>query len=63
MDWFGNDVKENFVVMLTFCDGKEPQIVTALKEKDSIFDKIISQKFWYYKFKNNIINKRWYCNR
>ena len=52
MDWFGNDVKENFVVMLTFCDGKEPQIVTALKEKDSIFDKIISHLKinWYYKF-------------
>jgi hypothetical protein len=43
--------------MLTFCNGKEPQIVTALKEKYSIFDKIISKKIWYYKFKNNILNK------
>ena len=23
---FGNDIAENFIPMLTFCDGKEPQI-------------------------------------
>ena len=57
LDLFGNDVKENFVAMLTFCDGKEPQIVTALKEKDSIFDKIIPhiKGNWYYKFNNSAI--------
>ena len=38
--------------MLTFCDGKEPQIVTALKEPGSIFDNIIPhiKGNWYYKF-------------
>ena len=57
MDLFGNDVKENFVAMLTFCDGKEPQIVTALKEEGSIFDKIIPyiKGSWYFKFNNSAI--------
>ena len=41
MDLFGNDVAENFVAMLTFCDGEIPQIINALQEKDSIFDKVI----------------------
>ena len=57
LDLFGKDVQENFVAMLTFCDGKEPQIVEALKEKDSIFDKIIPyiKGNWYYKFNNSAI--------
>ena len=57
LDLFGKDVQENFVAMLTFCDGKEPQIVAALKEKDSIFDKIIPhiKGNWYYKFNNSAI--------
>lgn len=57
LDLFGNDVKENFVAMLTFCDGKEPQIVEALKEEGSIFDKIIPyiKGNWYYKFNNSAI--------
>ena len=43
--------------MLTFCDGKEPQIVPALKEEGSIFDKIIPhiKGNWYYKFNNSAI--------
>ena len=54
---FGNDFKENFVAMLTFCDWKEFQIVEALKEKDSIFDKIIPhiKGNLYYKFNNSAI--------
>ena len=57
LDLFGKDVQENFIAMLTFCDGKEPQIVAALKEKDSIFDKIIPhiKGNWYYKFNNSAI--------
>ena len=43
--------------MLTFCDRKEPQIVPALKEEGSIFDKIIThiKGNWYYKFNNSAI--------
>ena len=54
LDLFGKDVQENFVAMLTFCDGKEPQIVQALKEPCSIFNKIIPyiKGSWYHKFNN-----------
>ena len=57
MNLFGNDVAENFVSMLTFCDGKEPQIIAALKSKDSIFYKILPhlQNPWYLKFNNSAI--------
>ena len=57
LDLFGKDVQENFIAMLTFCDGKEPQIVPALKEEGSIFDKIIPhiKGNWYYKFNNSAI--------
>ena len=57
LDLFGKDVQENFVAMLTFCDGTEPQIVKALKEEGSIFDKIIPhiKGNWYYKFNNSAI--------
>ena len=53
LDLFGKDVQENFVAMLTFCDGKEPQIVQTLK----VFDKIIPhiKVCWYHKFKNSAI--------
>ena len=57
LDLFGKDVQENFVAMLTFCDGKEPRIIAALQEKGSIFDKIIPhiKGNWYYKFNNSAI--------
>lgn len=57
MDLFGNDVAENFVAMLTFCDGEIPQIINALQEKDSIFDKVIPKikEPWYLKFNNSAI--------
>ena len=57
MDLFGNDVAENFVSMLTFCDGNVPQIVMALQEEGSIFEKIIPKikPPWYLKFNNSAI--------
>lgn len=57
MDLFGNDVAENFVAMLTFCDGNLPQIVDALKEPGSIFDRLIPKikDPWYLKFNNSAI--------
>ena len=30
VDLFGDDVKENFIYMLTFCDGERPAIVEFL---------------------------------
>ena len=54
---FGNDIAENFVAMLTFCDGQKPQILSVLESRDSIFNNIIPkiQKPWYFKFNNSAI--------
>lgn len=32
---FGKDIAENFICMLTFCDGGEPAILEGLKEEES----------------------------
>ena len=57
MKLFGNDVAENFVPMLTFCDGKEPQIIAAFKKEESLSKKILPflQEPWYLKFNNSAI--------
>ena len=58
LDLFGEDVKEIFVFMLTFCDGGKPNIIEPLQEKNCPFSKIISSikdKIWYYKFNNSAI--------
>ncbi|BFU18677.1 hypothetical protein conserved [Entamoeba histolytica] len=54
---FGKDVKKNFIAMLTFCDGEEPQVINALKSKDCIFSTIIPEidEPWYLKFNNSAI--------
>ncbi|EDR23729.1 hypothetical protein, conserved [Entamoeba dispar SAW760] len=54
---FGKDVKKNFIAMLTFCDGKKPQIINALESKDCIFSTIIPEidKPWNLKFNNSAI--------
>ena len=56
MNLFANDVAENFIAMLTFCDGREPQIINELKN-ESIFYKILPylQNPWYLKFNNSAI--------
>ena len=43
--------------MLTFCDGKEPEAIKALKKEGSILDKIIPhiKGNLYYKFNNSAI--------
>ena len=56
LNLFGNDIKENFVIMITFCDGAEPQIVKALQSDESIFKDIINyleKDEWYYQFNNS----------
>ena len=58
LDLFGKDVKDIFIFMLTFCDGGKPNVVEALKDKDSPFNQIIDRykdSSWYYKFNNSAI--------
>ena len=57
LDLFGEDVKENIIAMITFCDGREPQVVTPLEHPNCIFSSIIPylNKPWYYKFNNSAI--------
>jgi len=52
LDLFGEDVKEIFVFMLTFCDGGKPNIIEPLQEENCPFSKIIS----LLKNKHGIIN-------
>ncbi len=56
LNLFGKDIKENIVIMCTFCDGGEPQIVEALQSDESIFKDIINyleKDEWYYQFNNS----------
>ncbi|EDR25827.1 hypothetical protein, conserved, partial [Entamoeba dispar SAW760] len=57
IDLFGNDMKKNFIAMLTFCDAEDPQVINALQSKDCIFSTIIPEidKPWYLKFNNSAI--------
>ncbi|BFU24924.1 hypothetical protein conserved [Entamoeba histolytica] len=54
---FGKDVKKNFIAMLTFCDGKTPQVINALQSKECVFSTIIPEidSPWYLKFNNSAI--------
>ena len=57
LDLFGEDVKENFIAMLTFCDGGVPQVVASLEDPNCVFSGVIPyiKKPWYYKFNNSAI--------
>lgn len=58
MEIFGEDVAENFVAMLTFCDGGDPNILEALQDKkESSFAELIPKIMdpWYLKFNNSAI--------
>ena len=54
-DLFGDDVKENFICMLTFCDGAKPVIVESLQSPKFMFSEIIPyiENPWYYTFNNS----------
>lgn len=57
---FGNDIADNFIPMLTFCDGKEQQILASLLDektifKKSIYDHIKDKSPWYLQFNNQAI--------
>lgn len=55
LDLFGDDVKSNFICMLTFCDGAKPVILDSLQSKQFMFHEIIPyiESPWYYKFNNS----------
>lgn len=55
LELFGEDVMSNFIAMLTFCDAEEPQVLSALEEPGSVYDKIIPhvEKPYYYTFNNS----------
>ena len=48
---FGNDIAKNFIIMMTFCDNKDPQLKSALLSPESNLKEIISLiKYpWYLK--------------
>ena len=57
---FGKDIADNFVPMLTFCDGKEPQIIASFMDEESTFKKTIYPQIkdkspWYLQFNNSAI--------
>ena len=54
---FGNDIAKNFIIMMTFCDNKDPQLKSALLSPESNLKEIISLiKYpWYLKFNNSAI--------
>ena len=57
LNLFSEDMKENFMALLTFCDGGTPQIVSTLERPDFMFSSLIPylNKPWYYKFNNSAI--------
>ena len=57
LNLFGNDIKENFVFMLTFCDANKPSIIKSLESDKSLFKDVIPfiKKPYYYKFNNSAI--------
>ena len=62
MDLFSDDIKENFVAMLTFCNiiDENPVVLEPLKKKGSGFDLVlpaIEKSQWYFLFDNLAIFK------
>jgi len=49
LDLFGEDVKENIIAMLTFCDGRIPNMVKVLEDPKCVFSTFIPH-----------INKPWF---
>ena len=55
LDLFGDDVKSNFICMLTFCDGTKPVILDSLQSDKFMFHEIIPfiESPWFYKINNS----------
>lgn len=56
-DLFGEDTKDIFIAMLTFCDGGKPQALASLTDKSCLFSEMIKHRSndWYFKFNNSAI--------
>ena len=56
-DLFGEDTKDIFIAMLTFCDGGKPPALASLTDKSCLFSEIIKHRSndWYFKFNNSAI--------
>ena len=55
---FGNDVKNNFVFLFTYCDNANPPFLKVIRDdKESIFSNIIPklQKPYFFKFNNSYL--------
>ena len=52
---FGNDIKNNFIFLLTNCDARTPPVLECIK--NSIFSKILQhfQNPWYFMFNNSYL--------
>lgn len=57
LDLLGEDVKEDYIVMLTFWDEGIPQVVASLEDHNCVFSTVIPHinKPWFYKFNNSAI--------
>ena len=57
LNMFGKDISENFLFVLTFCDGGEPQFVSSLQDKTSLVAPIIPtiKDPWYLQFNNSVV--------
>lgn len=55
MELFGKNIAENFIAMITFCDGDEPPVLEALESKDCAFGQMknIMKDPWYLEFNNS----------
>ena len=55
LDLFDDDVKSNFIFMLTFCDGAKQVILDSLQSKQFMFHEIIPfiENPWFHKFNNS----------
>ena len=56
-DLFGENTKDIFFAMITFCDGVKPQVLNSLTETSCLFSKIVKNRSndWYFKFNNSAI--------
>ena len=56
-DLFGEDTKDIFIAMLTFCDDGKLQALASLKDKSCLFSQMIKNKEhgWHFKFNNSAV--------